>query len=397
MRVVRILHVFKDQKFFDSFSNKYDNIPSFHNLYYFYTSNKNYEFKYIKNKWKIIVIHNRSEYLKLFSSKDIDVILFHSFSVKFYGLFKYINKEKIVIWWSWGGDIYNKSFDILPPLIKHELYKPLTKEYINKQKRAFYFSFSSIRHFAKLFLFPYYKFLQYRSVKRTDYFIPCMSLDYKLLKEQCNFFRAKLFPIARPRFESNFVFHEKAGHVLIGNSLTYTNNHLDIFEKIYQYQLKMGRKYIVPVSYGWGKAFDNNPDNLITRSKLRCNDVVWLRDYLDRDEYFKIFDNVTHAIFGVLRQQALGNIYECLRKGIKVFLYKDSVVADQLKEDGYIFYTIDDDLTESSLAECLPRDEALHNYSLFKLMALNDNIDVVENKLQEIMQNSITSTDLTIK
>ena len=381
MRVVRILHVFKDQKFFDSFSDKYDNIPSFQNLYYFYTSNKNYEFKYIKNKWKIIVIHNRSEYLKLFSSKDIDVILFHSFSEKFYSLFKYIDKEKIVIWWSWGGDIYNKNYNVLPPLIKCELYKPITKMYIKEHDNI------SFKVAVKRLLYPYYLFMRNRAIRRTDFFIPCMPIDYELLNKHCSYFRAGQFPAGSLDVNFEFVLHDIPGNILIGNSLTYTNNHLDIFEILQKYNLDLGRKYIIPVSYGWGNSFNSNPNNLISLCKLDPNLLIWLKDYLDRSDYFKMFDSVTHAIFGVIRQQALGNIYACLRRGVKVYLYKDSVVARQLQEYGFKFYTIEDDLSEFSLSECLSKKDALINFNTEKKRRESDSISSLECTMHKILHD----------
>ena len=36
------------------------------------------------------------------------------------------------------------------------------------------------------------------------------------------------------------------------------------------------------------------------------------------------------AVFGVIRQQAIGAIKQCLRNGIKVYLYEDSIVYKHL-------------------------------------------------------------------
>lgn len=385
MREITILHVFPDQKFFDSTSYLYDGLKNVHNLYYLYTSDTNYHFKLIKKTEKVTLIHDYKEYLKLFSRKDIDVILFHSLRRSFLPIFNHIDKSKIVIWWSWGGDIYNTIYDDVEPLIKWELYKPQTKEYIKTHGCSDKNSGNSIKN--KLRSIYHYLKLK-KVVKRINYMIPCMSLDYQLIKEQCKFFKADIFPNGLTKYSFPFVQHKECGNILIGNSLTYTNNHLDIFEKIRDLQLSSDQKYIIPVNYGWGNAFGNNPDELISLAKIEESSVVWLKEYLNIEDYYKLYDNITHAIFGVLRQQALANIHKCFREGIKVFLYNDSLVAQQLKSDGYIFFSIEDDLTEQSLHDCLTEEEARHNYNLEAQRFDGHRLTEMERKLDLIFNNN---------
>lgn len=385
MKPIKILHVFPDEKFFDPISITYDHQDGIINLYYFYTPNKDYQFKLIKNINKVKIINDKQEYLNLFSSANIDIILFHSLRITHLEYFKYIDKKKVVVWWSWGGDIYNTIYNDVKPLIHWNLYKPITceymKEHCSKPEKTRLHLKQRIKHIK-------HKYTLWRIIRRVDLFIPCIPIDYKLLKEQCKFFHADIFFHPKLHIEYPFINHKKPKNILIGNSFTYTNNHLDIFEKIYGFLLSDGQKYVIPVNYGWGNPFGNNPDNLIALCKLKPSTTVWLKDYLDRDKYFELFDNITHAIFGVLRQQALGNIYKCLANGVKVFLYKDSLVAKQLKEDGYIFYTIDDDLTEESLSKCLSYDDAFHNYQL--MVNRNKNYasqSFLQNKLNECLKN----------
>lgn len=381
MKNLTILHVFPDEKFFDSSSNDYDRIKGVVNLYYLYTPNQNYKFKLIKQTDKVKIINDKKKYLELFSNKDIDVILFHSLRKAFLDFFKYIDKKKVVIWWSWGGDIYNNIYNDVKPLIHWELYKPITSNYIEEHGTLS----SPRRKTLRQLLRPLkHKYVLRKIIQRIDYFIPCIPIDYKLLKEQCNYFRADIFPYPKQIKKLSFICHNSPKNILIGNSLTYTNNHLDIFERINKIQLSEDQKYIIPINYGWGNAFGNNPETLISLSKLKPQNTIWLKDYLDRDEYFRLFGNITHAIFGVLRQQALGNIFQCLAKGIKVYLYKESIVAKQLKEDGYIFYSIEDDLTEESLSQCLSQLEAEHNFHLMENLYSEKDFQMVQNKFDEI-------------
>ena len=377
-----ILHVFPDEKFFDSSSNGFDRLMGVQNLYYLYKPEKNYKFKFIKNTNKVKIINDKQEYLNLFSSANIDIILFHSLRISHLEYFKYLDKKKVVVWWSWGGDIYNTIYNDVKPLIHWDLYKPITSEYMkehcSKPKKTRLHLKQRIKHIK-------HKYTLWRIIRRVDLFIPCMSYDYKLLIKNCRYFRADYLPLPQAKVTFKFTHHNTPSNVLIGNSLTYTNNHLDIFEKIFDYKLADNRKFIIPVSYGWGNAFNNNPEILISISKLDPDKTVWLKEYIENHKYFELFSSVSHAIFGVLRQQALANIYRCLLKGIKLYLYKDSIVANQLKEDGFIFYTIDDDLTEESLSECLSYDDALHNYNLIMNNYYGESMSYVEKKLNEII------------
>lgn len=385
MKKIKILHVFPDEKFFDDTSIVYDNQEGITNLYYFYTPDNEYQFKYIHFTNKVYVINDKQKYLSLFSNKDIDAILFHSLRIYYTDYFKYIDKQKIVIWWSWGGDIYNNIFSDVKPLITWELYKPITKKYIEDSNASAQHQKISVMQLLRQIK---HKYTLRRVVRRIDFFLPCLPIDYKILKEQCKFFYAEIFPQPRLFRGFPFIYHQKSKNILIGNSFTFTNNHLDIFEKLSGISLNSDQKFLIPVNYGWGNAFGNNPDNLIALSKLKPNSTIWLKDYIERSKYFELFGNVTHAIFGVLRQQALGNIYHCLRSGIKVYLYKDSLVAKQLKEDGYIIFTIEDDLTKQSLSECLNYDDALHNYQLMiNFGKENTSQFLIFDKLNEFKKN----------
>ena len=381
MKDLTILHVFPDEKFFDTSSSNYDRLKGVTNLFCLYTPDKDYQFKRIKYTDKVTIINDKQEYLDLFSDKNIDVILFHSIRLAFLDYFNYIDKNKIVIWWSWGGDTYNTIYNDVKPLISWKMYKPITSDYIQKHNCTF----SNQRKTLRQLLRPLkHKYKLWKIIRRVDYFIPCIPIDYKLLKEQCKYFRADIFPYPKQTKSLSFVFHTSSKNILIGNSLTYTNNHLDVFDKINDFQLGENQKYVIPISYGWGNAFGNNPETLISLSKLKSERTIWLKDYLDRDKYFEIFGNITHAIFGVLRQQAMGNIYECLAKGIKVYLYKESIVAKQLKDDGYIFFSIEDDLTEESLSQCLGRNEAEHNFHLMENLFSKKDFQNAQDKIDEI-------------
>ena len=376
-----ILHVFSDGLIFSKVADKYDLIEGVENRYYFYSSEKDFKLTYIKDN-RVKIITEFKEYVSYFSSPEIDVIFFYSLPYHYYYLFDYIDDSKFVIWWAWGYDIYYRQGKY-PPLIQlSEMYKPLTKEYMahHTQTSTIHRALSKVYHFPKQIIEKIKKvpFRPHKTQKeilaRIDSFYAPLDIEYDLLKGAQASFAAK----RNPKFSSgrlpSFKCYKKPENVLVNHSLTYTDNHLDVFSCLKSIDLEHGRKYIVPINYGL-YGFDGVPDNLIKESSLNEDQVLWLTKVLPPTEYGRLLDTVSHAVFGALRQQALGNIYSCLKKGTKVFLYEDSILYKELKNKGFVLYTIEKDLNSDSLSTCLCEQDAKTNYVIYTNSMLNNTPD----------------------
>lgn len=381
MKKIVILHVFTDEKFFDGVSAFFNSLNNVTNLYYYYTRDKNVSFKYIKGKDKIKLISLFSDYQKILSSPQIDIIFFQSLPTSFYHYFRYINPKAIVIWWCFGFEIYN-SQRFLPPLVKVDLFKRLTLEF-----RRNYIKRNSLKDYFRpiywMLSFPIDYWWRRKILKRIDYFTPVLPVEYTLMKKNA-FFKAKLFMIhgglgLQPNVK--FSYFETAQNILIGNSLSYTNNHLDIFYKIKFYKLK-NQKYIIPINYGTD--YCGNRELFKKLSGLSLDNTIWVEDFLSLEDYKTLISTASHAIFGHMRQQAMGNINLCLLSGVKVFLYKDSILYRQLKDYGYTVFSIEEDLTEQALQIPLSREDAYKNYTI-KLQLSADKIVNTENELAQII------------
>ena len=293
MRNIVILHIFPDDKFFDDTADKFDSLSGVENRYYYYVSEFGHKFKSIKKTDRVKIINNIFAYTKELRRKDVDFVFFHSMTGRNYLFASILRKKAKIIWWGWGFDLYQwRSF--LPPVIKIDIYKPLTKKFIEtniirrKNTISYFFLYNTVGRL--------YAFLRRLAISRVSLFMPCIPIEYELLKKNCLYFHGDLAinPSSIPQIEKSYF--EKAGNVLVGNSLTYTNNHLDVFESLYKTEICDGRKYIIPVSYGldYGGA-----DNLISASNFKKDTVIWLKDFMTLDDYNNIFKSVTHAILGI--------------------------------------------------------------------------------------------------
>ena len=378
-----ILHVFIDGMNVTNTANDYDALPNVDNLYYYYAPQQNFRLKKIKDE-RVKIIRDFDEYVGYFSNPDIDVIIFYSLPHQYYFLFDYIDKNKYVVWWIWGYDIYNGQGGNPPLLPLKNMYMPLTAAYMKKnahmlglelplyKKLLIYKLLGGLKSNIKNILgkcnqaviLPAPKKTQNEILSRIDAAYAPLDIEIDLLKEAQPSFKADMFE--RPRMPKTFSFHysKEPGNVLVNHSLTYTVNHIDIFDALKKVDLGNNRKYIFPVSYGiYG--YKGNPEILMKASGLDSSLTTWLTHLLPVEEYEQIVGTVTHAVFGMIRQQGLGNLYICFQKGVKVYLFKDSLVYRELRKMGYVIFTIEDDLTSESLSKCLEEKDSYKNYSLF--------------------------------
>lgn len=375
-----ILHVFKDEKFFDNVSIFFDSLKGVTNRYVFYTKETIHEFKYIHLVEKVEVIHDKKRYLELFHSSEVNIIYFHSLSPVLYKLFNYIDDSKIVIWWGWGFDIY-EPYRLLRPIVPLPLYKPKTLAYMRRNSITLW---NMVRFVYHLFVAPFNYIKRTKAISRIDYYTPVLSTEYDMIcANNKHFFHAKPFMLKHGpgmlRDIPHFYYCKEAKNVLVGNSLTYTNNHLDILDILIKRDLGE-RKIILPVSYG--DAFGGCSDVLKRVSNFKIENAIWLNGFLPISEYKTIICSVSHAIYGHIRQQAMGNVSFCFCYGVKVFLYKNSVVYKHCIEKGYVVYTIDDDLNDYELSTPLSESDARTNFDIW--------LDSVMNN-QEIAQNEFAS------
>jgi len=398
-----ILHVFIDGMHFHKAADIYDSLPNVENLYFFYAPSKNFEFSKIKDS-RVKFIYNFKEYLSYFSNPDIDVILFQSLPYHYYYLFDYIDDSKFVVWWMWGYDIYNGQGEFPALIPEMELYKPLTKQFREQLMEKTKLSLTAqierkISWLIRLPLRVVVKLLrkhkntpqvikarktQDEILARIDASYAPLDADFFRIKESHTCFHAEKFPNPIIEMDIPIVLKKNAGNILINHSLTYTVNHLDVFQVLRRTQICEGRKFIVPVSYGiYG--YNGNPEILERASRMDPEKMIWLTKILPFEEYKSLLGTVTHAVFGMLRQQGMWNVNLCLRTGVKIYLFKDSIVYRELKERGYVCFSIEDDLTTESLSSCLSENDTRHNYYTFMKRcqehSLQNCINFLENRI----------------
>lgn len=356
---IKILHIIKDDKFFDSVIKLFESDSRLDNKSILPVQEKeNYIFRRIRNT-DIVELVNISSLKNVFKNKEYDVIFFHSLPIQLYKYIPLINEDIIVIWWAWGYDIYNSAKG-MSPIIPMQLYKPKTKLFLMSINKGVITFVKKI--ISECIISYYYNKLRDKVLERIDYFQPVLPLEYELM---CNVkgFKAKEFYYPSSFSYRNIEIPEKIvdGNIFLGHSLSPNNNHLDVWCDIKRY-IPNNRNVIIPISYGSNKQLASELLNKIQSKK--CN-IVFLKDFLTINEYIQLLNEASYAVYGIIRQEAMGNIYHCLRSRIKVFLYKDSLVYRFLKNNGYVVYAIED-INENSFNEPLSLNEHEQNIQAYK-------------------------------
>lgn len=134
--------------------------------------------------------------------------------------------------------------------------------------------------------------------------------------------------------------------ILVGNSATPTNRHIEIFNKLAKFK---SIDMVVPLSYG-----DIVYQQKIIRkgNELFANQFYPIIDMMEYRDYLSLLNTIDIAIFNHNRQQAVGNIILLLSMGKTIYLSSDNNAHKMLKSLKIIFKDIselDNDLEEISL------------------------------------------------
>lgn len=364
--MLELLHICPDDKFVDAAIALF-NATQCHNSYVCIKDSGG-PFKYIHSHVETVTSTELQEICK---SSNYNIFVFHTMD---YSCYKYVLSlplDKKIIWLSWGYDLY-QSFIGYPAVYPINLYKPITQKWTSSEKEVC--PYKRGKRLIKKMLSPFqtYKIKkeaketvrkcineQDEVLRRVDYISTVLPLEYSLLIEKRHI-KAKYFPFQYTNFsckeDIRLVDYDKANWILLGNSATATNNHLDILNLCKK--RKIQNTLYLPLAYG-DKSYAEE-----LKKNINGLNVVYQEEFLSSDIYKMRLMNCRACVFGHLRQQAIGNVIMSLLQGSKVFLYKDSIAYQFFNAEGYTVFTIEDDFFQSDVDDALDGKEIMKNRQL---------------------------------
>lgn len=364
--IKQILHIVPDATFIDVACQMFETVLPQGNEYVC-LGDKHKAFRHIKSSLvkrlpcEYIYTKEFRDYLKQFKA-----IVFHSFSgINNFCIAISAPAHAKKLWIGWGFDYY----DLLSRT--EELFKTQTLSLYKKKTGKSVLRIS--KRASKSFILSSLKKI---CIRRFDFFAPVIYEDYEVVKSKINWMNAKFIswnygnhlPIKDIRLNGD--------NVLVGNSASYTNNHLEIFESLSKYNLE-GRKVICPLSYG----DEEYRDYIIVKGRDFFGDsFVPLETFLTLEEYMKIISTCSLVFMNHLRQQAVGNIDMALMFGSKVFLDPANPLFRHYQNIGVRLFSIND-LNESIFSR-LPNESVTNNRSL---ILKHRSKEVILNKTQYLI------------
>ena len=340
-----ILHVSLDEKFVAAANLVFSKaFPTVKNDFFLITSrDKKLKFGKLEENFHIILTEKKSLKLLYKLAPEYDLIVLHflpDFSVK---LVNNLRQKTNFMWMVWGTEIYGTS------LYKEQVLGELSKKYFRKENLVIKIRKEIRRLAIEVIRFKELKFFPDKEKRKALKKIKLVGtiderefvsfVELKLLATNSKYVRFTYYPLEYI-FSNELSTKLSGDNILIGNSATITNNHLEVFEKLRRINIEK-RKVIVPLSYGSNKY----ADMIIKEGKHVFNaNFSPLLEYMPLDQYQKIIGSCSIVIMNHYRQQGVGNILSMLWMGAKVFLSEKSILFSIFQDMGCAIFSVENDL-----------------------------------------------------
>jgi len=314
---MNILHIIDDPKFIEACKLTF----SIDGVRNFYVSKKDISMSIINNN-------------------NIEAIFVH-FLTHHEVVFLKNNKISIpIVWLYWGADAFSL------PLFFNNFVGTKTKYFY---QRWLFKSKRYRRYFSFLMKDKFRHFLNFKNdvkdkiyaMNSFHYIVPIIPQDYTILKSKYPFISGEFyhFNYVTSIFlqDVNKLLFNNGKNVLLGNSATITNNHIEALDKLNLVDMA-NRKVIVPLTYGNS---DYKGFILDFIKNYRNFEIEVISEFMEFDKYTEIIGSCEIIVMNHYRQQALGNIILGLIFGCSIYLSEKSSIYYYLIDNGIKVYSIE--------------------------------------------------------
>ncbi len=288
----------------------------------------------------------------------------------------------IVLWRFFGYELYGK--------IPKEVFSNLTAKAMRKYR--YYEVVTNILGILKVkevkqyaVWRTFYKREFTNAINRINYFMGLSNLEYEYLKNFWpNLPKFIQWPLSTGEVNTDYVY-QKSNKIMLGNNRSAYNNHLDILDIISKSQNRNLFNYYLFFSYGE----NNNYAKAVRNAASKIKEVHIIEEFLPIEEFRRFYSDTSALVINGYRQMAMGNIFEAIRNGVKVYLNERNIILARLKNEGFLIYTIEDfvvDLEINNIA--MPENDARLNLHNLQNFIENHGVKQFYNKLCHIVYNA---------
>jgi dTDP-N-acetylfucosamine:lipid II N-acetylfucosaminyltransferase len=384
-------HLMVDDKFIDGFINDAEKVAPGKNVYII--DNWKNNAKFVKSDLVTFVPFYTPAFTAILKKvTDKDKVFVHWVSDLAVNAILSLPPDVITGMFFWGGDVV----EIPSSRFKKTIYGPLSLTYFEKNEERPKLKLNPLRPKRVLRSFAQ-RFFKYKGserevartrdlfFKRLNLFLHWNHLDFEwVLNHYTTPAEYKYFyyefgpkPDAVEQAFMNAPKDNSVTTILLGNSDTITNNHLEALQALSAYK-DMPIKLVIPLNYGNDKYAD-----LVENEAIRifgADKVMSLRSFLQRDNYYKLLAQVDISVMFHYRSQAGGNVLALLHRAKKVFLHSKSTLYQLLKTNGVAIF----DSNEISEMDFKQFIAPLDQHSIDKNITMVDTLFNEEERLESL-------------
>lgn len=361
-----IVHIATDEKFIDAAYDIYEEAFPGKNLFLILLKDEHSEIMFLSKENEYYFINTNSEYTEKVQglTDQAHLIVFHGMNFHQAVLAQILDSYKRKFIWSvFGGEVYNNQKIFNKESIGEKTYKEFAfsiKKWVKDQVRPYYYSICKRKKEPLKVILDSFSRMDYASILYKEELDNYQRLG--IVNPEIEYIKYTYYPLdIIINKNSGFI---NAGNILLGNSASYTNNHLEAFDILDQLKLE-SQKVITTLSYG-NKEYANQIIN-IGKKKFSENFVA-LTEFLPLHEYQKILQSCGIVIMNHYRQQAIGNVMNAIYLGAKVYLSNKNTLFHYLKSIGCHILSVEEDLVPGNKTafDLLSKKQMIKNREILK-------------------------------
>ncbi len=343
----RILHIAPDEKFIKSANWQFEKAFPDQNHFLIYLENGAEKLKFVEPADNVEIVKVwQLDFSKLLDKiKKYDLVVLHGLKYFQSKIVLDLGNSVRFLWLFWGGEIYDnpKAFKnlMIGKESKKRFQKTSFKNRIKNSLRPIYYTIF------KKSLLPEHSILKAAKKVGNVGILHKEDFDflkkYTIINENANHIKMTYYPLEFI-FKGNEDTSVNGDNILLGNSASITNNHIEALELISKLNIT-DQKIITPLNYG-SKEYAQQIASL--GKKQFEHNFEPILDFMPLEDYTKLVQKCGFVIMNHYRQQAVGNILAMLWMGAKVFLDERNTFYHFLKRIGVYIFSINKDLVSEN-------------------------------------------------
>lgn len=379
---MKITHIGPESQFFSFAAGTFDAVAPGSGEHFVLRSSAGDRGSYGMDRLRTHIVQSKMAALPALARavRSSDLVVAHSMSPFAAIAFALSRKRTLRMWSGWGYDYYGTDVSADAGLLA-----PLTAELADRHRSDQGTSSSRISAGARVKNLIGSRLI-HRAAARTDLFSAPIPSDLEIFRRRFPEFNGEYSQLSYASIEHTFTGMagvDKPRDIQVGNSATFSNNHLDIFGLLAELDLN-DRRIVVPLSYG-DAAYR---DAIVERGERTLGAAfVPLLNFMPLDEYLATISTCNVVIMNHRRQQAVGNVCAAIYGGAHVYLDSSNPLLQFLRSLGTVVHSTAE-LSRSRLpAERQPADILATNRaaleSFWGSAAVRANVESVVRRIEK--------------